>query len=364
VLFRSCYQTTGAKLILSCRITTRGHYDWFTLGGTLVCTIIKGGLPASHQALLEHLITQYSAISLDPRMATDGYSYDKTEFMNYYGTNGDNMWTMAAFRSWAIDLVHDTTILARANYDEWKFSMDAVSAPPYDPGFGSYLRNFLGFGSYIPSKYWPHEPMDTMLEYRKGWIQCANTEGTMQDYLRGLISAEPLMNMYIDLMELMSSGLLCTHPEIAVAYSMAPGEWHAPQVMALWPHVFLHANSPCTSDRPYLVTRLNSIFNENTTICGARPPSTDLEIKGRLPPHYLLARHVPCFTTAEDLSRLYYAVLADQWAGGRRGLTRYTQCLGDMLGPNDFMLRFGVPEDMIVDLDYLRGVGGIEIDDL
>ena len=358
----ACYRDTKGPIVLSLVVTTGGDFTWVTMGGTTILTHEGGLLPLTHLGLTSHLMKALSTHLQGPRFATDGYMYGKDSFMDYYGPHGIAMWTMAAFRTYQLQAVHGCTILERGNYDAWRVTWDKEESRPTNDAVYLYLKCLLGSEDYIPAKHWPHEPLQTLSDRIDGWIQCLSEASTLQEFLSGRVNGEALMEMFTQKLDHMAQGVLSAHPTIAVAYSMLPGDYHAPQVMVLWPHCCLQAIAPEAHALHTLIKYRSRIIQgeeEDDAFRGAPPPSKGLELWGRFPPHYLLAHSLVQYKTAAEACPIHYARLADQWAGGRRGLMRYRQCLIDMLGPSDFLLRHGAPQDLLVDLEVLRGYGDI-----
>ena len=352
----ACLPSLLTNTVITVTITVNKECECHTLGGRLMCTWIQEQIPGTYQGLLA-AVTELIAEHADaPRFATDGFAYDKYEFGQYYAEAADTMWMQAAYRTFHTRLVLDGIILSWDNYDLLLTKL----LPPYNvapsTGLCRKLKDMLGFHDYIPPHLWPHEPTGADELGLDGWAQCTPAEGILQEFMQGYTLPAQASAMFANKLADMAAGRLHALPEVSFAYAAPLGVFRHPHSMDVWPHYYMHKIGNCPAHiRARINIRLVELLAQDGKYDMAKAPATNLFAFGRYAPHYILAAIAPQFETPSAWCNAHYTELMDCWAGGRRAVHRYRNCLMDMHGPTGFIAWHAPTANAVVDWNYLRG---------
>ena len=229
------------------------------------------------------------------RFATDGYAYTKLQFIDYYTTHADIMWSMAGNRNCTVRVIHDDVILDRHNYASFLRVQDMLPVPSHAPPGFCYLQEVEGMRDYIPPQFWPHEPIldacmhdaPTMIvlpevpssttsvssgnPIRTHWVQVPRA------YKSALAPMSRLPLGMDELANFITAGGLLGPPAFVLAYRTDCGAPVNLRIAAKWPQLQLHRPlRACPSFGANVKARIEFIMDKKGLFRPAIPLLTSL----------------------------------------------------------------------------------------
>ena len=173
-----CYQLLAGNTVIMVKPYEKQLFLYAAASGNLLASIDLKDLPPSFEQFRNVAKAAAQSINIGSdnsgicRLAADGYAYSKLQFIEYYGTRGEEMWDFAHFRTVNIRLVYvhehkcaSEGVMTREEY---------LGLLPQNIHYkvANYVSSSPFFQLYISPFLWPHEPVRLHGEMFEDWFQC------------------------------------------------------------------------------------------------------------------------------------------------------------------------------------------------